>query len=303
MTQQLDPDLLQTFLTIADTGSFQRAAKHVNRTQSAVSMQIQRLEKLIGYALFLRERPTVRLTAKGEALVGYARRILQLQDEAWIVLSEPEPLGVVRFGIPDDYAGGILPRILEQFASHYPQIQVEVRCDTSPHLIEFMDVGMLDLALISRPPNVSIGRFIQREPRVWAVSAQHATHLKDPVPLAAFQEDCFARQQAIQALTQMGKTHRIAYSSPNLAALLAVTQAGLAIAAMPRSSLTPNLRILGTDEGFPELPDVELALIQRPSHLSPAIEALAGCIDLGDGSDFSNEHERHLGENDGTYRD
>lgn len=280
MMWQIDPELLKTFVTIVDTGSFQRAAKRVNRTQSAVSMQINRLEKMVGYPLFVRERPTVRLTPKGELLLGYARRILELQDEAWMALSEPQPSGFVRFGIPDDYAVGLLPQILEQFAARHPQIEVEVVCATTPQLIDLVDAGSIDLALISRIPNKPIGQFVKRETLVWATSAHHATHLKNPLPLAVFQPDCFARQYAIQALSKIGWNHRIAFSSPNLAALLAVTNAGLAVAAMPRSSVTPNLRILGTRDGFPDLPYLELEIINRSDNPSDAIDALAACIDF-----------------------
>lgn len=280
MNTQIDPELLQSFIAIADTGSFQRAAKQVHRTQSAVSMQIQRLEKIVGCSLFLRERPNVRLTAKGETLLGYARRILQLQDEAWGVLSEPEPTGSVRFGIPDDYALGILPQILERFASYYPQIEVEVRCATTPQLIELVDEDVVDLALISRIPGTSMGRYVKSEPLVWACSPLHATATRNPVPLALFQEDCFARQYAMTALSSVGRPYRIAFSSPNLAALLAVVKTGLAVAALPRSSVTANLQILTPDDGFPRLPDMELVVIQQSNLHSAAVDALAACIYL-----------------------
>lgn len=280
---QIDPELLRTFVTIAETGSFQRAAKRVHRTQSAVSMQINRLEQMIGHPLFVRERPAVSLTPKGVELLGYAQRILALQDEAWVVLSDPKPAGRVCFGIPDDYAVGILPQILEQFAAHHPQIEVEVRCETTPRLVELIDMGEIDLALVSRTPGGRAGQFVKREPLVWAASPRHATHLKDPLPLAVFQEECFARQYAISALTQAGRQTRIAFSSPNLAALLAVTNSGLAIAAMPRSSVPNTLRILGVRDGFPKLPDIDLDLIHSPNQRTEAMIALAACIRLEDG--------------------
>jgi len=281
---QIDPELLRTFVTIAETGSFQRAAKRVHRTQSAVSMQISRLEEMIGHSLFVRERPAVSLTAKGVELLSYAQRILALQDEAWVALADSKPAGMVRFGIPDDYAVGILPQILEQFAAHQPQIEVEVHCETTPRLIELVDAGKIDLALISRIPGRPAGQFVKREPLVWATSARHATHLKDPVPLAVFQEECFARQYAINTLSQAGRQTRIAFSSPNLAALLAVTTSGLAVAAMPRSSVPKNLKILGPRDGYPTLPAIDLDLIFSPNHQTEAITALAACIRLEDGA-------------------
>ncbi len=282
---QIDPELLRTFVTIAETGSFQRAAKRVHRTQSAVSMQINRLEEMIGHPVFVRERPAVSLTPKGVELLSYAHRILALQDEAWGVLSDTKPTGEVRFGIPDDYAAGILPQILEQFAENQPQIVVEVQCETTPRLIEMVDMGEVDLALISRIPGRPAGQFVKRERLVWATSPRHATHLKNPVPLAVFQEECFARQYAINALLQAGRQTRIAFSSPHLAALLSVAHSGLAIAAMPRSSVPKTLRILGVRDGFPELPDIDLDLIHSPNQRTEAMIALAACIWLEDGAE------------------
>lgn len=279
---QIDPELLRTFVTIAETGSFQRAASRVHRTQSAVSMQINRLEAMVGHSLFVRERPAVSLTAKGRELLGYAQRILALQDEAWAAVSGAPPVGSVRFGIPDDYAAGILPQILEQFAAHHPQIEVVVRCETTPRLIELVDAGKVDLALVSRIPGGRSGQFVKRERLVWAASARHAAHLKNPLPLAVFQEDCFARQYALDALAQAGRPTRIAFSSPNLAALLAVTNSGLAVAALPRSSVPKSLRILGARDGFPKLPEIDLDLLYSPAQPTEAVAALAACIHLAE---------------------
>ncbi|MEH6579898.1 MAG: LysR substrate-binding domain-containing protein [Amphritea sp.] len=278
MNRHISPDLLKSFIAIAEEGSFQRAAMRVGRTQSAVSMQIQRLEQMVGHLLFTRQRPHALLTQKGETMLGYARRILQLQHEVWEVLAESKPEGIVRFGIPDDYASGILPHILERFAELEPQIEVSVHCATSPQLSKMIDDGGLDLAVISRRSDGPQGKFFQQEKLVWATSPQHATHIKETIPLAVFQEDCAIRQTATRTLKEIGRPHRIAYSSPNLAALHAVTSAGLAVAVMPKSSVPSSLRILDQRDGFPELPQLELALIQNIDNNSPAQEALASCI-------------------------
>ncbi|MBL4908376.1 MAG: LysR family transcriptional regulator [Sneathiella sp.] len=279
MKQQFNPDLLKSFIHIAEEGSFLRAAHRVGRTQSAVSMQIQRLEQLVGHALFTRERPLVRLTRKGEKMLDYARRILQLQNEAWEAISENEPQGLVRFGIPDDYASGILPRILERFSEHDAHIEVEVHCGTSTILTEKINRGELDLALISHQPNSPSGKIIGHEKLVWAASPKHAAHRRDPISLAVFQEDCLIRRSAVAALSKSGFRHRIAYSSPNLAALLAVTSSGLAIAAMPRSSVPPTLQILNAKDGFPKLPTLDLALITHKETISGAVQVFADCIE------------------------
>ncbi|MEH6445509.1 MAG: LysR substrate-binding domain-containing protein [Oceanospirillaceae bacterium] len=278
MNRFINPDLLQTFIAIAEEGSFQRAALRVNRTQSTVSMQIQRLEQLLGNRLFTRQRPHTVLTYQGEVVLGYARRIMELQHEVWEALAEPKAVGVVRFGIPDDYASGILPHILERFAQIEPQIEVSVHCATSVQLSNMIIDGDLDLAVISRRSDGPKGDFFKQESLVWVSSLQHATHSSKIIPLAVFQEDCVIRQAATRALKEIGQQYRIAYSSPNLAALHAVTSAGLAIAVMPKSSVPSSLRILDKRDGFPELPKLELGLIRSVKNSSAAQEALALCI-------------------------
>jgi len=278
MPRHLDPELLRTFVAIVEDGSFRRAAGRVGRTQAAVSMQVQRLEDAVGHRLFNRERPWARLTPKGEALLGYARRILSLQEEALATLSEAPALGTVRFGAPDDYAKGILPGILARFSAEYPRAEIEIRCETSARLIDLLGEGELDLAIITRMPGRPTGQFFRREPLVWASSVRQPVQGNDPISLALFQPDCMARQLATTALGIAGRPYRIAYSSPNLAALLAVVEAGLAVAALPLSSVPDTLKILRERDGFPPLPDLELGLLRASSVTSPAVEALANCI-------------------------
>ncbi|MFD2265158.1 LysR substrate-binding domain-containing protein [Lacibacterium aquatile] len=277
----LDPDLLRTFLAIVEDGSFRAAAERVGRTQSAVSMQIARLEEAAGHALFTRERPWPRLTPKGELLLGYARRLLALQEEAVTALSGTTARGNVRFGIPDDYAGGILPMILERFAADQPQIDLELRCETSDRLTALIAAGDLDVALVSQVPGGSPGQFFRREPLVWATSLRRPALGREPMPLAVFQPDCQARQWAVAALSEAGIEHRIAYSSPNLAALLAVAEAGLAVAALPLSSLTDRLKIL---RNLPPLPDLTLGILTART-LTPAAHALCRSILEGGAAD------------------
>lgn len=280
MRQQFPPDLLRSFVIIAEEGSFQEAARRIGRTQSAVSMQIQRLEQMIGHQLFRRERPNIRLTAKGEALLGYARRILELQEEAWITINQAAPEGVLRFGIPDDYAGGVLPRILENFAAGAPQVEVIVHCAPSVDLTALIEEGALDLAVVTRPLNGTSGHLVGREKLVWVTSSHHAAHLRDVLPLAVFRQDCDIRRWATQSLANCGRRYRVAYSSPNLSALLAMTEAGLAVAVMPRSSVPKHLRILGKRDGFPALPTVGLTLIRNGINQSPLLEVMAAAIDI-----------------------
>lgn len=275
---QLDPDLLRTFVTIVEDGNFRRAAERVGRTQSAVSMQVQRLEDACGHRLFSRDRPAARLTRKGEALLGYARRLLSLQAEALADLSGALAQGKVRFGMPDDYATGLLPRILSRLAAEHPRIETEIICATSPQLHAMLTANEIDLAIITRTPGRPAGQFLFREPLVWVTSRTSPVSGVTPLPVAFFQPDCMARKFATDKLTEIERPFRIAYSSPNLAALLAVTEAGLAVAAMPAGSVPKSCKILDARDGYPALPALELGLIRNARAASSAIDALADCI-------------------------
>ncbi len=271
----LDSHLLRTFLAIVDGGSFAAAANQVCRTQSAVTMQIQRLEQVVGQSLFERGGRAVKLTPKGAVLLSYARQIIRLQSDAISELSTTPMVGKVRFGTPDDYALRILPRILSRFAIEYPMVEVEVRCETSAGLLSLLGSSALDFALISRTPERPQGDLLRKEPVVWAASPK--LHIQDinPLPLAVFQADCLLRQMVTSALTLAGREYRIAYSSPNLSALLAVASAGLAIAALPESSVPPNLQVLGVAQAFPVLPTLELAIVTGKSDEREVVKAMA----------------------------
>ena len=156
----IDTELLRSFVAIADTGGFTRAAEAVNRTQSAISMQMKRLEDdVVQRALFERDGRQVRLTPEGQVLLGYARRILKLHGEVLNTLREPHMVGAVRIGTPDDYVMRFLPDILSRFAQAYPLVQVEVHCETSGQLLQRQD---LDLTIVTREPGKEIGQLLRQ---------------------------------------------------------------------------------------------------------------------------------------------
>lgn len=160
----IDTELLRTFVAIAEHGGFTRAAEAVNRTQSAVSMQMKRLEEdVLQRSLFERDGRQTRLTAEGQVLLGYARRILKLHGEVFNTLRRPHMVGSVRIGTPDDYVMRFLPAILSRFAEAYPLVQVEVHCDTSLNLLARND---LDLSIVTREPGTEIGQLLRQEPFV-----------------------------------------------------------------------------------------------------------------------------------------
>lgn len=269
----IDTELLRSFVAIADLGGFTRAAEAVNRTQSAISMQMKRLEEdVLQRALFERDGRQVRLTAEGQVLLGYARRILKLHSEVLNTLREPHMVGAVRIGTPDDYVMRFMPGILARFAQAYPLVQVEVHCEPSGQLLQRQD---LDLTIVTREPGKEIGQLLRQERFVWAEAQGFSPHEQKPMPLAMFNADCFCRAWACNALDAMEREYRIAYTSPSLSAIFAVVSAGLAVTAQLQSLITPDLRILGEAEGLPTLPMTSIVLLRHPQRQSQVTDTLA----------------------------
>ncbi|WP_119389970.1 LysR substrate-binding domain-containing protein [Taklimakanibacter lacteus] len=274
MIPNLDVDLLKTFLAIADTGNFTRAAEEVNKTQSAVSMQMKRLEELIGRPLFVRDGRQSRFTGDGERLIEYARRIVNLNDEAVAAFTKPELTGTLRFGTPDDYADRFLPEILARFSRTHPLVTVNVDCAQSGQLFERARHGELDLALVTACSEIFADEIIRTEPLVWVTSARHSVHMLDTLPVAISHTGCEWRALTIGALERQGRNYRIAYSSPNSNAVNAAVLAGLAVGSIPEICVRPGMRILTEKDGFPTLGSFRLGIVHRPGRRSSAAEAL-----------------------------
>ena len=273
----IDTDLLRTFAAIADHGGFTRAAEAVNLTQSAVSMQMKRLEEdVLQCALFQRQGRSVSLTAEGVVLLGYARRILKLHSEAFNTLRQPQMVGMIKIGSPDDYVMRFLPGILSRFARDYPLINVEVHCEPSAQLMLRND---LDLTIVTRKPGSERGQILRQERFVWMVAQGFSPHEQTPMPLAMFNTECFCRAWACNALDAMQREYRVAYTSASLAAINAVVSTGLAVTAQLESLLTPDLRIIGEAEHLPQLPCASIVLLRKPNTSpSPIIECFAHYI-------------------------
>ncbi|MGH8352772.1 MAG: LysR substrate-binding domain-containing protein [Pseudomonas sp.] len=275
----IDSELLRTFVAIADHGGFTRAAEMVNRTQSAVSMQMKRLEDdVIQRPLFQRDGRQVSLTAEGQVLLGYARRILKLHGEVMNTMREPHMVGAVRIGTPDDYVMRFMPGILSRFAQAYPLVQVELHCEPSFNLLQRQD---LDLTIVTREPGTEIGQLLRQERLVWAEAQGFSPHEQEPLPLAMFNSQCFCRAWACNALDAMEREYRIAYTSPSLSAIMAVVSAGLAVTAQLQSLIPADMRIIGEAEGLPAMPSASIVLLRNTRGQSPVTECLAEHIAEG----------------------
>ena len=273
MIPNLDIDLLKTFLAIADTGSFTRAADEVHKTQSAVSMQMKRLEELLGRPLFARDGRASRFTSDGDRLIEYARRMVAINDEAVSAFTKPELTGTLRFGTPDDYADRFLPEILARFSRTHPLVTVDVECINSSTLFERTKRGEMDLALVTFGCDIVTDEPVRREPLVWVTSAKHNVHMLEVLPLAS--PDCEWRKAALAALDSQKRKYRIAYSSSNSNAINAVVQTGLAVGAVPELCVRPGMRVLTERDGFPVIGSFEIGLVRKPGRPSSATEALA----------------------------
>jgi DNA-binding transcriptional LysR family regulator len=270
----LEPDLLRTFLAISDAGSFTGAGAVVGRTQSAVSMQMRRLEEQLRCSLLRRSAHEVALTPEGELLRRHARLILNAQQAALAALSQPDVPYQISLAIPDDYALGLLPTVLKDFASAHPNASVAVTCEPSRDIIRNMAEGAYDLALVTEGQGPLMGPVVHQEPCHWVTGATGNAHRRNPVPLAFGLEDDTYRQWAIDRLTEHDRPFRIAYTSISMAAIRGAVRSGLAVSVMARSSMTAGMRTLGKAAGFPDLPILRVCLITSPRNRTDLVQAL-----------------------------
>lgn len=275
----LDPELLRALTAIADCGSFSAAAAQLGRTQSAVSLQIKRLEDNLGQTLLERSQGrVVGPTAEGTVLLDYARRILRLNDEAYSCFSQQPLAGRLRLGLPEELMEQVFPQVHGEFSRDYPRIELSVRCDLSARLAALLETGELDLAIAKRVIGAGWGeenkdggwQLLRREPAIWCGSR---TVTQRPLPLAVFHEGCAFRMAAIAALATQGIPWRAAFVGNSFVTLRQAVAAGLAITALPRS-LALGLPEWQGEEELPPLPEVELVARLGPGEVAPAARRL-----------------------------
>ena len=273
MPFQLDSLQLKSFIAIADTGTFSAAAKTVGRTQSALTLQIQKLEGDLGCQLFDRSARRVSLTEQGELFLGYARKIIQLQWEAFSKLKEPDIEGEIRLGTPEDFATHYLPNVLASFRQHHPRVQLNVSCDLTLNLVKGFEHGDFDIVLVKRDPqSVKGGMRVWKEPLVWA-AADH-WQAEKTLSLVLSPKPCIYRARALAALDRARKPWHLTYTSPSLAGTIAAVKAGLGITVLPANMLPAGIHSVQKKLKLPELVDAEIALLKLDG-LPKAAEILA----------------------------
>lgn len=281
LSPTLDPELLRAFVTVVEAGGFSQAAERLLRGQSAVSLQIKRLEERLGAQLLTRSPRHVALTPAGEMILADARRLLALNDALVAKVRAPELTGLVRLGAPEDFATSHLPKVLATFARAHPHVALEVTCELTLEVLERFQAGGLDLALVKREPQEGRkeGRRVWREPLVW-VAAHHDVDIAPgaPLPLVVSPRPCVYRKRATDALDGARTPWRIAYTCGSLAGNHAAVRAGLGLTVLPQDMVPADLTLLDPSEaGLPDLADTEVALIEA-AQISPPAARLRDAI-------------------------
>lgn len=278
LTPDLDIDLLRAFVAVADAGGFTAAADRLGRTQAAVSLKIKRLEASLGKRVLERSSRYLALTSDGEVLLGYARRLLALNDETLQRLGAPAISGELRIGVAEYFLPAHLPRALAQFGRSHPGVHVQARVGFAQDLTAAFERGELDLVLTRREKGGGPGRLIWRDPMVW-VAAEDAQIAADrPLRLCLLPAPCVYRTHGIAALDRIGRRWEAAYTAPSVLGVQAAALAGVGVAALSQSAVVPGLRVLGPQDFFPDLPELEVVVLGEDGPASELAKPLIGAI-------------------------
>ncbi len=269
----MDKLTLDCFLAVHQLGSFTLAAKKVHRTQSAVTQQINQLEKALGQTLFDRGRKT-KLTQQGVLFLGYAQKIVQLYEEAFDRFKSPEIEGEVKIGVPEDFASLFLSDVLISFSRTHPKVFLNVDCDLTLPLLEKFKLKQLDLAIVklSDPGEFPEGVEIWKEPLVW-VGKKNILKKDQLIPLVLSPEPCVLRSRALKALHTTSLKHRILYTSPSYAGTIAALRAEIGLSVLPVTMIPPDLKKI-QHPILPKLPEIHVSLLKQPHLKSSAIDSL-----------------------------
>lgn len=286
MAETIDIELLRTFHAIVRFGQFLAASSFLNKSPSAVSLHVRRLEALAGGRLLERDNQTVNLTPLGRRFALQSAELLLLHDRMLASFSTPVASGRVRLGISEEYAGAVLGCTLPHLTADFPHIELEVETGSSGRLNTRLQRGQLDLALLVEPVEATAAearciKTLGITQPVWVAAHDYRLDLARPVPLALHGKGCPYRSVAIDALSRLGRRWRVVIMSAGVTALETAIEAGLAIGIADRAQVRPGMRILTTADGLPELPMHELRLMLAPGKSSEAGEVVAGLIGHG----------------------
>ena len=273
-------DLLRTFTLVCELKSFTRAGTSLQRSQPAISLQMKRLESLVGAPVFRREAGGVELTAAGVTLVGYARRMLSLSDELMGRFSQ-RGTSTVRLGLPNDYAATFLPDVLERFNAENGYVDLEVSCGISVDLIEMLRQDKLDIVLAMTDDAGDTGAAKSWSERlVWVARPGVDPDRGERVSLIAYPHGCVYRQRMLGTLDRADRQMRIAYTTASLEGIVAGVRAGLGATAMSEHTVPAGLIAHHGDDMLPMLPPSRIGIFRnRAAMTGPALKLADHFVD------------------------
>ena len=291
ISTNLPTDLLRTFITVTDLGGYTRAADALNRTQPAISLQMKRLEELLGEKLLLHNGRTLSLTSEGKVMAGFARQILRLNDDAVARFRGTQANGPLRIGLPTDYALSFLQGAVTQFAHDNAAVDLEIHCAISRNLLDDIAGDRLDIAvaLINEANDSYLVRAWEEQP-VWVGARGTSLHTASPLPLVTHPEGCEYRNRIVDALNRDRREWRIAYSSPGITGLQNAVVAGLGISALTRKTIGDDMQAFSVEDGLPPLEKLRIGLFYKHPRQSSAglklVEHLIEGLDEAADGDF-----------------
>lgn len=271
--KDIDISLMRSFVAVARAGTIRGGAQKIGRTQSAVSLQMQRLEALLGEQVFHRSGSGVTLTVSGERFIAGAERILGTHDEVMTGMGSKKMQGTIVFGCTEDYLTAFFPDMLRSYGRQHPDVEIEIVCAPTVELLPLLRRRQVDLALVSTPATDRSGLLIRQAALVWIASARSRGLAEELViPLALSNPGTIDHREARRVLRENGLEHRVAHSSNGLAGLIAIVRAGLAISVMTRAAVPDDLVIL--DTVLPRLPEIGISLSYASAQPSPTVSSL-----------------------------
>ncbi len=275
MIRDIDIALLRAFVTVVETGGVTNASRMLNRTQAAVSQQVKRLEELFGAELFQREHKRLILAPAGERLLGAAQRLIAMNDETWGQMTTPDFEGEVRLGVPHDIVANLIPSVLQRFNKAWPRVRVVLICKGTKNLLDDLGANKIELTLSTEIACGHYGETLMVDRLVWVGGRGATTYKERPLPVSLGTKHCKFRPEVIRGLQDAGQQWRVVSECESMEATYATLRAGLAVAAMLRTSVPDFLDVLGANSGLPVLPDYMVNLYLPPTGLSDVANELA----------------------------
>jgi DNA-binding transcriptional LysR family regulator len=274
-----DPAQLQTFLAVAQTGSFTQAAARLGLRQPTVSQHIRKLEEATGKVLVVRDTHHVAMSAEGEAMIGFARSILAANEQAASYFSGARPAGRLRIGMSDDLALTRLPQILRDFRRDNPLVDLDLTVDQSGTLHRRLESDRLDLFVGKRPRGEDRGQLVKRERMVWVGTASTRLDYTRPLPLVVYPAPSVSRTAMQNALDRANTAYRSACVCRGVNGLIAAVSAGIGISALASSLVPVQLTTLGAHHRLPQLGHLDLVVLTNPrTEARPAMRALTAAV-------------------------